>query len=691
VRSSKWRSAAVLALAMAMLAPMFAWRPSMAQSAPLSREVLALIDSSEVKPGSEFLPTRTTLIHALAEMPLNFLGLRLHYLDVEKERLPSDDEMRRYIGVITWFQDEKIRDPLGYLAFLRRQIQAGRRVVVIGGLGASTDIVTGADVPFEEIEATFAAMGITHTGLASDNPLLLSVRNKVSSMVEFERTLDNELLAYEQFRSIAPTNRVYLTLNRSDLVDGDSDLVVTGTWGGFVFSGYDYYEQARTFHHRWRLNPFAFFEEAFGIKGYPRPDVSTLNGSRVFYTHVDGDGFNNVTEIDYTSLSSEVLLQRFIRKYDLPFTMSIVVSDIDPAVSGGDRQIRVAREIFAQPNVEGASHTYTHPFDWSKPVDLQRELNGAVEFLNERIAAPGRPVPIVLWSGATNPGPEAVARSYELGILNINGGDGRFDAARNSYTALAPLTTQVGNFVQFYTSNANDNIYGNDWTGPYYGLRDVIETFEKTESPRRIGALNVYYHIFTAEKHAAVRALEEVYDWCVAHDIAPMFTSDYVRTVQGFMSTQIAREGDNGWRIRDYGILRTMRFDDETRVPDLRASQNVIGYQQYQGSLYVFLGEAPESLIMLTTTAPTQPYVAQASHRVLDWRQDGNALSLRMEGIGRKKLVIGNLRPNADFELIEQAGGERRLQLRTDGQGMLTWASDAKGPIRVSVPNAVGR
>src|SRR5262249_50070734 len=316
------------------------------------------------------------------------------------------------------------------------------------------------------IEATFAAMGMTHTSLSSDNPLLLSVKNKVPSMVEFERTLDNEVLSYEQFRSVAPTNKVYLTINRSDLLDGDSDLVVSGPWGGFVFSGYEYYEQPRTYAHRWRLNPFAFFEEAFGIKGYPRPDVSTLNGSRVFYTHVDGDGFNNVTEIDYTSLSSEVVLQRFIRKYDLPFTISIVVSDIDPAVSGGDRQIRVAREIFAQPNVEGASHTYTHPFDWSKPVDLQRELNGALEFLNERIAAPGRPVPIVLWSGATNPWPDAVARSNELGILNINGGDGRFDAARNSYTALAPLTTQVGNFTQFYTSNANDNIYGNDWTGP---------------------------------------------------------------------------------------------------------------------------------------------------------------------------------------------------------------------------------
>ena len=34
-----------------------------------------------------------------------------------------------------------------------------------------------------------------------------------------------------------------------------------------------------------------------------------------------------------------------------------------------------AFQNFAQPNVEPASHTYTHPFDWSKPVDLEQFIN----------------------------------------------------------------------------------------------------------------------------------------------------------------------------------------------------------------------------------------------------------------------------------------------------------------------------
>ena len=677
-------------LLVVMTAPLLVGRrPAEAQTGPVSREVLALYDGSEAPPNSEFVPARTSLVHTLAETPLNFLGLKVHYRDVNTAGLPSDNEMQRYLGVITWFQDDRLRDAVNYLRWVRQQMRAGKRVVILGSLGAGTDNVTHALVPDEELLATYAAMGLRFNSLHIDNPTLMTVRRKVPEMVEFERTLDGELSTHVGLTSTAATNRVYLTINRSDLLGGDSDVVVTGPWGGFALEGYVYYLQPRTFQKRWRLNPFAFFEEAFGIKGYPRPDVSTLNGSRVFYTHVDGDGFNNISETDYSSLSAELLLRRFLRRYDLPFTISIVVNDIDPARLGGDRQLRVAREIFERPNVELATHTYTHPFDWSKPVDLDREIDASLAFLNARVATPDRPVRILLWSGATNPSEEAITRTDKLGVININGGDPRFDPASDSYAGLAPLTTQVGEAIQFYTSNANDNIYGNDWTGPYYGLRNVIATWERTESPRRIGAINVYYHIFTAEKHASVKALEEVYDYVVERDIAPMFTADYLKTVQGFLSAEIAREGQNAWRIRNHGALRTIRFDGENRFPDLGRSQNVIGYQRYQGSLYVFLGEAPESMIALTESAPSQPYISLASHRILDWRLEQNGISLAVEGVGRKKVVLANVRPNAEFAAVETtAAGERRVRLRSDGSGTLTWTSGGPGRTRIAIPDA---
>jgi polysaccharide biosynthesis protein PelA len=692
------RAVEVLVLAIAAVSGSLLDRaPGAAQGPPVQREILALIDSSEAKEESDLLPVRTSLIHTLAEMPLNHLGMKLHYLDVQTEPLPSDVEMQRYFGIISWFGDDRMRNPAQYLEWFRRQVAIGKRVIVLGGIGAAVDSITGAELDPSLVDAAHAVLGLTYSaaqsGQQTDNPLLISVRRKVPEMVEFElvefeRTLDGEVWQYEQFRSTNPANQVYLTLNRVDIPDGDSDVVVTGPWGGFVMGGYDYYDQPRTFQKRWRINSFRFFEEALGVKGLPRPDVSTLNGSRVLYTHVDGDGFNNITEIDYASLSAEVLLQRLIRRYDLPFTISIVVNDIDPRSLGGERQMRVAREIFAQPNVEPASHTFTHPFDWSKPVDLDHEIDESVQFLNQRVASPDRPVQLLLWSGSTNPQTPAVARSDALGLLNINGGDGRFDAEMNSYANVAPLTTQVGDRTQYYTSNSNDNIYAHDWTGPYYGLRNVIQTWDKTESPRRIGALNVYYHIFTGERWSAVKALEEVYDYALTRDIAPVFTTDYIRMARGFMSAEIVREGTDTWRVRNYGLLRTFRFDDENRFPDLARSTNVIGYWQYQGSLYIFLGEAPESLIALTSAAPNRPYVALASHRIFDWQTEGGAVSFRVEGVGRKKVVLANLPREAELTVAENAGAERRLQLRTDARGSLAWSSEARGPIRVTVVNA---
>ncbi len=683
-----WRPLAIVFI-LSALWPALDRETGRAEARLVSREVLALYDSSQAPGPSQLLPTRTNLIHELAEMPLNFLGLRLRYLDVNSERLPDEEEMLRYHGVVTWFQDNRLKGAQSYLLWLRRQITAARRMVVLGTLGAGVDSDTDAAVPEEQVQAAYAAMGLRHSGMHTDNPLLLSVRTQTPGMIGFERSLSGEADYYERIHSLASTNRVYLTINRSDLLDGDSDVVVTGPWGGFALAHYIYYEQPRTFQKRWLINPFAFFEEAFGVKGYPRPDVSTLNGSRVFYTHVDGDGFNNVSEVDFKSLSAEVILRKFIRRYDLPFTVSIVVNDIDPAGAGGSRQLQVARDIFAEPNVEPASHTHTHPFDWSKPINLQREITASVEFLNQHVAAPERPVKLLLWSGATNPREPAVERADKAGLLNINGGDGRFDPAFDSYAHLAPLTTQVGRAVQFYTSNANDNIYGNDWTGPYYGLRNVIATWEKTESPRRIGALNVYYHIFTGEKVASTRALREVYDYALQHDIAPVFTADYVKTVQGFLTTQLARENSDTWRVRHYGALRTLRFDDEQRFPDFSRSRNVIGFWHYQGSLYIFLGEEPEALIAFSPTPSAQPYILRASHRILDWKLERDRISLAVDGIGNKKVTVGNLPRDAEFEVTQAAaGGERRMRMRSDQAGTLTWSSSARGRLGITIAPA---
>src|SRR5439155_995443 len=99
---------------------------------------------------------------------------------------------------------------------------------------------------------------------------------------------------------------------------------------------------------------------------WPRPDVTTLNGRRLFYSHIDGDGMRNVSEVRPQALSGEIIHDEILSKVPLPISVSVVVAEVDPELLGSARTQGLARAMFALPNVEAASHSFTHPLDWEK-------------------------------------------------------------------------------------------------------------------------------------------------------------------------------------------------------------------------------------------------------------------------------------------------------------------------------------
>jgi polysaccharide biosynthesis protein PelA len=70
-----------------------------------------------------------TLLHKLAEMPLNHLGFMLEYHDV-RATLPSPSALRRYNAVITWFEAPVANAP-AYLAWAANAAKAGTRFVIL--------------------------------------------------------------------------------------------------------------------------------------------------------------------------------------------------------------------------------------------------------------------------------------------------------------------------------------------------------------------------------------------------------------------------------------------------------------------------------------------------------------------------------------------------------------------------------
>ena len=336
-------------------------RASPGSGVPVPR-VVALYDSKD-EPS-----IRESRIHTLAEMPLNHLGLiaRFHDARLGLPDAVADPEVR---GVLSWLSGGAGISPDDYAEWASALLQAGKRLVVLGDFGIE---LQGLDAP--RVQASLAGV-LARLGVSTDwsyaQPAYgARVIRRDPEMMEFERRLTGPFHPFLRTRAQGAAARALLTLRDREDSSSDSDLVVLGPQGGYAGGGVIYYQHPQRSWLKWHLNPFAFFREAFATRGMPALDTTTLAGRRIYYSHVDGDGWRNVSEIEgyveRQALSPEVVLDRAIRPFpDLPVTIAPISADIEPSWYGTPESIGLARTILALPQVEAASHTHTHPFNWA--------------------------------------------------------------------------------------------------------------------------------------------------------------------------------------------------------------------------------------------------------------------------------------------------------------------------------------
>ncbi len=208
--------------------------------------------------------------------------------------------------------------------------------------------------------------------------------------------------------------------------------VAHGDWGGLALAPY-VIEEGVQGRHRWIVDPFRFLAGALALPPIPVPDPTTANGRRVMEIHVDGDGFVSVAELPDRPFAGEVIRRDVLARYGFPTTVSIIEGEIGPTGLYPDKSAaleEIARRIFARPEVEIASHSYSHPFDWLRaegsapPADerdgddprdgdrlaipgytysLEREIDGSIAYINNRLAPTGKTARVFLWSGDALP------------------------------------------------------------------------------------------------------------------------------------------------------------------------------------------------------------------------------------------------------------------------------------------------
>lgn len=588
------------------------------------RMILGLYDGSE---GSD--PVYTNL-HRFAVMPFNYLGYQMELHDL-RQPLPAGILRGRYAGIVLWpYSDQSgIRQRLP--DWLRQQHAAGVPFVFLDRFG----------FPYQQLAKEFNGIARIPTSTGSRELRIIHQ----AAVVGFEKAPLPRRDLFVPLRFVG--SEAQLTL--SDDKGLVSEAVAFTPWGGYALEPFSVNELLEE-HARWVIDPFTFFRKALRIGDLPAPDVTTENGVRLLLAHIDADGFESMVERPGAPLAVTELRERILKKYRIPTTYSIITSTLgDRGViqQQAQRYIDEAREVFKLPWIEAGSHTFAHPYYWQDtekakqgydarylPIpgytfNLVAEIPDSADFINKNLLPYGKKTKLLQWSGDCAPDSEALALSYAAGLGNINGGYTLITRSNKTVTSVAPLGVAKGGWFQVFAPNQNENVYTNLWTGPFYGYRRVIETFELTDAPRRLKPINIYYHTYSVTKEAGRRALEEVYDWALAQKPHAVFASEYVNKVLDFNRTVVARSG-NGWLIRNKGDLRQLRLPVSAGYPDLTASRNVLGFSEHNDQRYIHLGPGGEAYLQLSPEPPIIPWLASLPAKIERFTRtpDGMALTL---------------------------------------------------------------
>ena len=597
----------------------------------LPRRVLVLYDAAEAS------AVNYTNAHRYIEMPLNYLGYVADYLTPD-DPLPDRLDPRTYAGIVTWMTGG-IAQGARLQHWLQRQIAAGVKLAVFDDFG------------FDPGRGGAARLGLA-LGPSPRAPLALTARDPI---IGFEMQPHPRAGSLPPLRVTDPAGVALAEV--TDATGARFHPAAILPWGGYLLDAFAISELPGVEgQSRWGADPFAFLQRALRLPPRPVPDPASASGRRLLLAHIDGDGFPSLGEFPGSPLAAQVLLDDVLKRYRFPHAMSVIEAEISPQglyPALAARLEGIARQMFALAHVEIASHTYSHPFKWRKVFDArdddratdyhldipgytptpEREILGSIDYIRSRLAPAGKPVRLLLWSGNAAPDADTLALIAEHGLLDMNGGATIASRRRPTVAAVSPIGVHQGPYFQPYAPVMNENVYTNDWTGPFYGFRDVIDTFEMTGSPRRLKPVNIYYHTYSASKVAALKALHAVYDWALAQPLHPVFPTEYIAMATNFDTLTLARALDDPdtLHIRHADALRSLRLPPDLPPVALADSTGLAGTAPGPDGAFATLA-ARRAALRFGPTPTAAPAFVSANAALDAWQRDARTTRFALRG-----------------------------------------------------------
>ncbi|OGS23212.1 MAG: hypothetical protein A2252_00855 [Elusimicrobia bacterium RIFOXYA2_FULL_39_19] len=670
------------------------------------RNVLIYFKTEEAK------EAELSITYRRLNLALNHLGLNAIYWS-DAKGLPGESVMKDCRGVITWHLSAQMRNADAYGNWLIKQIKKKRKVIIFENYGADIDFYNQTRT--DKASEVFKALGFEYSDLRPNIPARFPViSRKDDKIVGFEQPLDAKQLVYQnKIKSVLPQNKTILSVN--DYANGEIALVAVSPFGAiamgnsaFYFSlvnddridkirkvldgKMSIYDVEELKQGKWVINPFIFLAQALGIENYPMPDYTTLNGSRIFMSHIDADGFESVSGIDNIHYAGSFVLNEIFSKYpDIKFSCSMLPEYI---ASRGNRYYNrsadIARKIYQLPNVEPATHSNAHPFNWvggdpyvinpgsypakighTKP-DLINEIWVGKLYMDKNLTPEGKECSLILWSGLCNPDEETLRITKAAGMENINGGDPIYDDKFDSISNLCPLGINKGKYWQLHTAARNDYLYMNSLQGKWDGMKNVVRHYEKTGFPYRLMPMDLYFHFYSGLSLESIDSLKYVLDYVKTQDAVSIFTSEYCRIAGDFINMRVWREKNGDWRFLTKGHLRTLRFD-KIVFPDMVKSEGIMGYCTINDNIYIHLDNSKEYRLVLAEKEKHIPHLHSSTFKINTFKNENGNIKITFNAGSKGSIKIADLIPEANYKITVTDANKQSIissDVKVDYSGM---------------------
>ncbi|MDA0813542.1 MAG: hypothetical protein O3C21_14275 [Verrucomicrobia bacterium] len=640
---------------------------------PIKRELLVLFGNDAREFAEDMGWPRDTTAARRPQTPLEWMGYELRYHNLLKEGKLKTGELSRYGGLIV---DGSLHVP--------EVIEDYAAAAVIEAKAAGIPILVIGPYPFSspEVSAKVArVLKLRGDGSVIRFPQTTGIVSLDPQMMNFEAEVRPRNVATSSLRAPEDADVFLSVIARA--ATGESarfDPVFLADWGGMVLDPYLEFQPSLK-QTLLLVDLYKYLARIWPVGEFPAPDPTTRNGLRVFLSHIDGDGFASLSNLRGGATCGEIILERILKKYPVPVTASIVEANVRAHEFGQKAETapeleRIAREMFALPNVECATHTYSHPFVWLdgdlpyeeeyetrnlklnpdvdySQIDLEREIGGSSRYVQSLLPA-GKKVELVLWSGNCQPGVVALRAAAKHQLGNMNGGDTVISRRYPGVAGVAPRIMYWDDQIQVLAPNQNDFVYTQDWQGTSKtGFSEVLETYQLTETPRRLKPVNVYYHFYSGALVGPLSALDRVYRWCMEQPLHAVTAGDFVRVTLDSHSTQVYQDGDRRWRLVNGGHLRTFRMPASAGIPLMSASSGVTGYHRFEDWFYIHTDGRAETVLQMgdSTGAERSLFLQKTTNAIEFETLSANSARFKQSGLREAETVFGGAEPGRDYEL----------------------------------------